>query len=173
MRPAHPAPCTLHPNCRWAREVQRCVTSRTLAYQAYFSATASDVAFGFWSHDLVGPNTNSVPTADHPHEMYARWLQLGAYSGIMRMHDRGGSAGGCATWPNSEASCWQVRPWNVPLAYYPVAMAALRTRAALLPYIYTHARVAFDSGIGLVYPMYYEHPEEDGACNHAGPRTLD
>jgi len=26
-----------------------------LAYQAYFSATASNVGFGFWSHDIVGP----------------------------------------------------------------------------------------------------------------------
>ena len=59
----------------------------TLGYQAYFSATASNVGFGFWSHDIVGHGSD--------HEMYARWLQLAAYSGIFRMHDRGGSAGGC------------------------------------------------------------------------------
>ena len=137
------------------------LTWSNLAYQAYFSATASNVGFGFWSHDLVGPGTD--------HEMYVRWLQLGSYSGVMRMHDRGGSAGGCMPWPSSDAACWTVRPWNLPLTYYEAAANALRTRARLLPYIYTQARVAFDTGLGLTRPMYYYFPEDDGAY----PATMD
>ena len=113
------------------------------------------MGFGFWSHDIVGP-------ADD-HELYVRWLQLASYSGIMRLHDRGGSAGGCMPWPSSASSCWTVRPWNVPVGYYDGTVGALRSREAMLPYIYTHSRVAYESGVGITRPMYYEWPEEDAA----------
>ncbi len=131
------------------------LTWANLAYQAYFSATASNVGFGFWSHDLVGPGND--------HEMYARWLQLGCYSSIMRMHDRGGSAGECRGWPNNAEGCWTVRPWNVPDAFYEANRDAMRTRAALVPYLYTEARRAYDAGVGLTRPMYYYWPEEASA----------
>ena len=36
-------------------------------------------------------------------------------------------------------------------------------RAALVPYTYTNARVAYDEGLSLLRPMYYEFPEEDNA----------
>lgn len=58
-----------------------------LAYQPYFSATASNVGYGFWSHDIEGPGGD--------HELYTRWIQWGAFSAIMRHHDRGMSSGGC------------------------------------------------------------------------------
>ena len=98
-----------------------------------------------------------------------RWLQLAAHSAILRMHDRGGSAGGCTPWPWSDSACWTVRPWNVPLDFYGPAMHALRTRAALLPYLYTQARAAFDTGVGLTRPMYYYFPAEGGAY----PESMD
>eukprot|EP00615_Pteridomonas_danica_P000377 CAMPEP_0114363576 /NCGR_PEP_ID=MMETSP0101-20121206/26710_1 /TAXON_ID=38822 ORGANISM="Pteridomonas danica, Strain PT" /NCGR_SAMPLE_ID=MMETSP0101 /ASSEMBLY_ACC=CAM_ASM_000211 /LENGTH=940 /DNA_ID=CAMNT_0001510367 /DNA_START=107 /DNA_END=2927 /DNA_ORIENTATION=+ len=56
-----------------------------LSYQPYFSATASNVGFGYWSHDIVGPPLDM--------ELYVRWLQWGAFSSVMRNHDRGMSAG--------------------------------------------------------------------------------
>eukprot|EP00966_Prymnesium_polylepis_P293596 6780818-Prymnesium_polylepis.1 len=68
---------------------------------ADFSATASNVGFGFWSHDVEGPGND--------HEMYARWLQLASYSGILRMHDRGMSAGSCMPWPTSFDQCSSAR----------------------------------------------------------------
>jgi len=75
-----------------------------LAFQPYFSLTASNVLYGFWSHDLVGPSTD--------HELHARWIQFGAFSGVFRTHDRGMSAGSCvdANPPN----CAIVEVWKVP-----------------------------------------------------------
>ena len=131
------------------------LTWSNLAYQAYFSATASNVGFGFWSHDIVGNGDD--------HEMYVRWLQLAAYSGILRLHDRGESAGGCMPWPGSASACSTVQPWNVPIGYYDGTAGALRTREALLPYIYTHSRIAYETGVGITRPMYYSFPEEEAA----------
>lgn len=64
------------------------VTWANLAYQPYFSMTASNVLFGQWSHDIVG-------TPDDL-ELYTRWVQWGAVSSVMRSHDRGMASGTCS-----------------------------------------------------------------------------
>jgi len=53
------------------------VNWENLAYQPYFSFTASNVGYGFWSHDLVGPQGSKGD-----YELYTRWLQFGAFSGV-------------------------------------------------------------------------------------------
>jgi len=131
------------------------LTWSNLAYQAYFSATASNVGWGFWSHDIEGPGKD--------HEMYTRWVQLGSFSGIMRSHDRGMSAGGCMGWPTDPTGCPTVEVWNVPRYFFEANRDALRARASLLPYIYTQTRMAHENGVGLTYPLYYDYSEEDDA----------
>jgi alpha-glucosidase (family GH31 glycosyl hydrolase) len=37
--------------------------------------------------------------------------------------------------------------------------AALQFRAKLVPYLYTSARLAFDTGVALAHPMYYHWPQ--------------
>ena len=130
----------------------------SLAYQPYFSLTSTNVGFGFWSHDIVG----AVPD----YELYARWLQWGGYSGVLRSHDRGMSGGDCAmAFPSTRDNdhCGVVRPWNVPLKYFKANRETLQRRSALVPYTYTLAREAYDTGLGPIRPMYYEFPEHDEA----------
>jgi alpha-glucosidase len=129
------------------------LTWSNLAYQPYFSVTAANVAHGFWSHDIEGPADDM--------EMYTRWIQAGAFSGVMRSHDRGMSAGECDD--AQPSTCSVVQPWKVPPAFLPANVAALQAREELLPYIYTQARAAFDTGVGLIIPMYYDHPEFEEA----------
>jgi alpha-glucosidase (family GH31 glycosyl hydrolase) len=133
------------------------LTWKNLAFQPYFSLTASNVAYGWWSHDLVGPNENM--------ELYTRWLQWGAYSAVFRSHDRGMSSGPCAY----AGVCAVVRPYNVPLRYFEANRAAMRGRRELLPYIYTAMRQAFDSGLSILRPMYYESPSADASYAAATP----
>lgn len=136
------------------------VTWESLAYQPYFSMTATNVGYGFWSHDIVGPGGQDVDKL----ELYTRWLQWATYSGIFRSHDRGSSAGNCAgDFPSSTTSntCTVVKPWNVPLKFFKANRAALQRRAALVPYTYTLARDAYDTGLGPLRPMYYEYPKLD------------
>jgi hypothetical protein len=129
------------------------LTWENMRYQPYFSATAVNVGHGFWSHDIEGPAGNM--------ELYTRWIQVGAFSGVMRSHDRGMSGGGCANDPSFDCSIVEV--WNVPNAYMEANRLALQLREALLPYIYNGHRSAFDTGVGLIRPMYYDWPEEDNA----------
>lgn len=134
------------------------LTWSNMAYQPYFSATSANVAHGFWSHDIEGP-------ADDP-EMYTRWIQVGAFSGTMRSHDRGMSAGSCAD--SNPFSCSVVEPYKAISTYWPEVheaanRAALQARATLLPLIYNGHRSAFDTGLGLIRPMYYAYPALDTA----------
>jgi hypothetical protein len=134
------------------------LTWANLAYQPYFSATASNVGHGFWSHDIEGPANDM--------EMYTRWIQVGAFSGTMRSHDRGMSGGGCAN--DDKFSCSIVEPWTTPNVNFPnmfmeANRQALQFRAHLLPYVYNGHRSAFDTGVGLIRPMYYHYPDLDAA----------
>ena len=52
-----------------------------LAYQPYFSMTATNVAYGFWSHDIVGPSGSNTDDL----ELFTRWLQWASYSGCCFM----------------------------------------------------------------------------------------
>ena len=53
-----------------------------LDFQVFFTTTAANVAFGYWSHDIGGFMSNR-PT--HP-ELFTRWVQWGILSPIFRTH---------------------------------------------------------------------------------------
>jgi hypothetical protein len=125
-------------------------TWESLAFQPYFTATAANVGYGYWSHDIGGYRPGKVEP-----EMYTRWLQFGAFSPILRTH---------AT-KNPEA---ERRIWAYPPKYYDVMRQAVNQRYALIPYIYTAARQAYDSGISLIRPMYYDYPETAEAYQYTG-----
>jgi hypothetical protein len=116
-----------------------------LQFQPYFTATASNVAYGWWSHDIGG----HMGGATEP-ELFARWVQFGALSPCLRLH--------ATKDPRIER-----RPWKYPDEVYHAAKQAFCWRYQLIPYIYTMARIASDTAVSLCRPMYYEYPEEDAA----------
>jgi hypothetical protein len=113
----------------------------SLAFQPYFTATASNVGFGYWSHDIGG----HMPGPESP-ELYTRWIQFGVFSPILRTH----------TTKNPEA---ERRIWAYPEEYFELMRDAFLLRYALIPYIYTASREAYDTGVSICRPMYYDYPE--------------
>jgi alpha-glucosidase (family GH31 glycosyl hydrolase) len=123
---------------------------KSLDYQPEFTASAANVGFGYWSHD-IGGHMNPVSKKDkHDPELFTRWVQWGAFSPIFRTH---------AT-KDGEI---ERRIWKYPDANFNAMRKALQERYALLPYIYTMARFAYDSGISMIRPMYYEYPDMEKA----------
>jgi len=122
----------------------------SLAFQPYFTATAANVGYGYWSHDIGGHVRARAAFGlpqdpDYP-ELYLRWIQFGAFSPILRTHTTKD--------PNSERRIWAYS------AEYAAAMRdAYVLRYALIPYIYTAARAAYDTGISIIHPLYYDYPE--------------
>lgn len=122
----------------------------SLAFQPYFTATASNVGFGYWSHDIGG----HMPGAVSP-ELYTRWIQFGAFSPILRTH----------TTKNPEA---ERRIWAYPVDYFKVMRSAIILRYSLIPYIYTQSRRAYESGVSILRPMYYDWPDAPETYDFTG-----
>lgn len=57
------------------------ITWESLDFQPYFTATASNIGYGWWSHDIGGHMMGYKND-----ELSLRWLQLGVFSPIMRLH---------------------------------------------------------------------------------------
>ncbi len=120
-------------------------TWESLAFQPYFNATAGNVCFPYWSHDIGG----HLPGPCEP-ELYLRWIQWGAFSPTLRTH---------AT-RNEKA---ERRIWAFPPDVFAAAKEAFQLRYELIPYIYTAARRCHDTAVPLCRPLYYDWPELDAA----------
>ena len=119
----------------------------SLRFQPYFTATASNVSYGWWSHD-IGGHCKGQDEA----ELYARWVQFGVLSPIMRLH-------------STKEKYLDRRPWTKGHAFYTVVKEAMRFRHALIPYLYTMAWKNHQEAEPLVQPMYYQHPKTEEAYN--------
>ena len=117
-------------------------TYGTLAWQPYFTATASNVCFGYWGHDLGGHQQ----TGDNDPEIYLRWMQYGVFTPVFRTH--------ATNWPGIERRIWKYDN-------FPLLLETVKLRYALMPYIYTACRQAYDTGVSLCRPLYYEWPEQN------------
>lgn len=117
-------------------------TFGTLAFEPYFTATAANVCFGYWGHDLGG----HLQVADPDPELYLRWLQYGVFTPIFRTHG--------SSQANNERRIWKYDN-------FPLMLDAVNLRYRLMPYIYTAAREAYDTGVSICRPIYYEFPEDN------------
>jgi alpha-glucosidase len=123
---------------------------QSLKFQPYFTATASNVGFGYWSHDIGGHMPGTITP-----ELYTRWIQWGAFSPIIRTHTTKN--------PGSER-----RIWAYPTDAFLAMRDAVRLRYGLIPYIYTMARHAYETGEAICRPMYYDYPEASEAYEFTG-----
>lgn len=113
------------------------ITWKTLGYLPYFTATATNVGYTWWSHDIGGHMMGG-----NDWELYARHLQYGVFSPINRLH--------C-----SEAETMTKEPWVYGDGKGLIAEQYLRLRHALIPYLYTASQRTHAEGVALVEPLYY------------------
>jgi alpha-glucosidase (family GH31 glycosyl hydrolase) len=126
------------------------ITWDSLAYQPYFTSTAANVGFGFWSHDIGGHYCRNGLGMPHDPQLYTRWIQWGTFSPVFRTH------------ATADAEI-ERRPWAYPMEYFQAMRSAYDLRYALVPYIYTSARQAYDTGISICRPLYYDWPQNEEA----------
>ncbi|MBP2478608.1 hypothetical protein JOF53_007480 [Crossiella equi] len=122
----------------------------------YTSAEGVSTGMSAISHDIGGHNdTTGIQgsetylengrlryTTKLPDDLYARWVQLGAFQPITRLHSNHGD--------------------RLPWQYGPEAKASatkfLNLRERLVPYLYTLAEQTHRTGIPMVRPLYLDHP---------------
>ncbi len=121
------------------------ITWRTLAFQPYFTATASNIGYTWWSHDIGG---HHMGVRDD--ELYLRWLQLGVLSPINRLHSTSNAFLGKEPWKYQKSTEYMATDW-------------LRLRRRLIPYLYSANYQTHVNGRALIEPMYYSHPDDPEA----------
>ena len=117
------------------------VSWASLDFQPYFTNTASNIGYGWWSHD-IGGHMQGV----RDDEMTARWVQYGVFSPINRLHSSNNPFSG-------------KEPWKYEAATKEVMERYLRLRHKMIPYLYTMNRRASRDDLPLIQPMYYHESE--------------
>ncbi|MCJ1316664.1 hypothetical protein MMC15_001985 [Xylographa vitiligo] len=121
------------------------VSWESLDFQPEFTATSSNIGYAWWSHDIGG---HFMGYRDD--ELAARWVQLGVFSPILRLHSSNNP------WNSKE-------PWKFSQESRSAMNEALRLRNRLIPYVYSMNVKSAKEGQPLIEPMYYEHPDKDSA----------
>ncbi|GAB7346945.1 hypothetical protein MBLNU459_g2006t2 [Dothideomycetes sp. NU459] len=123
------------------------VTWESLDFQPEFTATSSNIGYGWWSHD-IGGHMNGYKDD----ELETRWVQLGVFSPILRLHSNNNP------WNSKE-------PWKYNDEACQIQKEALRLRHRLIPYMYTmNVRSARDDE-PLIQPVYWHFPRTGEAYN--------
>ncbi|CAA9957897.1 Alpha-xylosidase [Pyrenophora teres f. maculata] len=123
------------------------ITWESLNYQPEFTATASNIGYGWWSND-IGGHTHGYKND----ELYTRWVQLGCWSPILRLH--------------SDNNPFNTRePWRYNEEARTIVEDTLRFRHRLIPYLYTMNARCASHDEPLIQPMYWDNPEADEAYN--------
>ncbi|HEU0227734.1 MAG TPA: TIM-barrel domain-containing protein [Arachidicoccus soli] len=128
------------------------ISWKSLEYQPYFTNTASNVLYDYWSHDIGGHNPLSRTQTIDP-EMFARWVQYGVLSPIFRTH-------------STKNGLLNKEVWNFRGVYFDAIYNAIKFRYQIAPYIYTMARKTYDSALALCRPLYYNYPETENAYKY-------
>lgn len=116
------------------------ISWESLNFQPYFTITAANIGYGWWSHDIGG---HMLGTYDE--ELQVRWAQWGVFSPIMRLH--------------SSASPFNHKePWHYGIEAGNAIKNIMRLRHRLIPYTYTMNRRFAKEGRPLLEPLYYEWP---------------
>jgi hypothetical protein len=129
----------------------------------YTPAEAAATGLSAISHDIGGFNNDGTQTTGaepgttkEADDLYARWVQLGTFQPVDRLHGN-----------HSDRLPWQ---------YGPAAQASaekfLRLRDRLMPYTYQLAQQANRTGVPVTRPMWLAYPEEPQAYATAGSEYL-
>lgn len=120
----------------WSADVGR--TFDGLAAQRSLMLNSSLSGLYYHSSDLGGFVGQTSP------ELYARWLQMGAFTPVMRPH-------GIDNQPTE--------PWGFGASVLDISREYVQLRYRLLPYLYTMAYRAHDRGMPIVRPLFFEEPD--------------
>lgn len=121
------------------------VTWESLGYLPYFTATASNAGYCWWSHDIGGHMCGYKDD-----ELYVRFLQFGVFSPINRLH-------------SSNSDTFTKEPWAYGNGTGLIAAAFLRLRHRMIPFLYSASVEVAENGLALIEPMYYGWAGEEEA----------
>ncbi len=113
-----------------------------LAYQIPMMLSAGMGGIAFITGDITG-YCGKIEDYEAASEIYIRWMQFGLFTPLSRSHHEGNTA---------------VEPWEFSPLAVECARKCIELKYSLMPYIYTYAREAYDTGTPLMRAMILEYP---------------
>jgi len=125
-----------------------------LASEVRMTARGGNVDMPYITNDIGGFRGAKIP-----YKLYARWVEFGTFSPLLRMHSA-----------HENPSQGNLRmPWTYGKKGMHLAQKYFGLREQLIPYIYTYTRLAHTTSMPLLRPLYlrysnlneaYQHPHE-------------
>jgi alpha-glucosidase (family GH31 glycosyl hydrolase) len=123
-----------------------------LAYEVAYSARGGNVLVPYISHDIGGFHGAKIDF-----DLYARWIEFGAFSGLLRMH---------SAHENPRDGNTRM-PWLYGNRGVELMRKYFTLRTELIPYLYTYSWVTHRDAIPLLRPLYLEYPALEEAYRHS------
>lgn len=120
-----------------------------LGFAAEYTAREGNTGMPYVTHDLGSHLAGGPAAPDLAPDMYLRWIQLGTFQPIFRLHGLG-----------------RRLPWEFDDRVGAMASALFRLRGMLVPYLYTVAEEAHRTGLPMARAMYLDHPADPAAYEH-------
>ena len=115
------------------------------AYQIPVMLSAGLGGVPFITGDITG-YCGDIPDYSAAAELYIRWMQFGLFTPLSRAHHWGGVS---------------VEPWRFGEQAIDCARKTIELKYRLMPYLYTCAREAYDTGLPLMRAMFLEFPDDE------------
>ncbi|MCI5745501.1 MAG: hypothetical protein MR270_04385 [Erysipelotrichaceae bacterium] len=124
------------------------ISWKSLEYLPYFTATASNIGYSWWSHDI-----GAFMAGVKDDELYLRYVQLGVFLPILRLHCQNNIM-------------LTKEPWAYKNGIGDIVCNHLRLRHRLIPYLYSASYRNSNDNLALVEPLYYYYPEDKNVYNY-------
>lgn len=105
-----------------------------------------------WGSDGGGFNQNVGVIANPSPELYTRWLQFASVTPVFRVHGQYNQ---------------QRQPWYFGDTAEEVVKATIQQRYALIPYMYSYERMAYETGLGLIRPLLFDYPDDPNVADYS------
>ena len=122
-----------------------------LAYEVAYTARGGNVLVPYISNDIGGFHGAKIP-----YELYARWIEFGTFSPILRMH---------SAHENPREGNLRM-PWHYGGQGIALMRKYFTLRMQLIPYLYSYAWRAHERSMPLLRPLYLEWPDLEEAYRH-------
>ena len=113
----------------------------TLKNLPFYNSSSANIGISWWSHSIGGYHTGIEDG-----ELYLRYVQLGTFSPILRIH-------------SDRSKYYKREPWKWDVQTFEIIKDYMQLRHRLIPYIYTEAYKYHKEGTPLIQPLYYKFKE--------------
>lgn len=122
-----------------------------LAYEIAYMVRGGNVLIPYMSDDIGGFHGAKIPF-----DLYARWIEFGAFSPLLRLH---------SAHENPKEGNLRM-PWTYGGRGMALVKQYFTLHTQLIPYVYTYTWIAHTQSLPILRPLYLQNPDSAEAYKH-------